>query len=64
MEKKDVPGYVLVWLRIRRMHDREQLHWLHRVRGYRKLTNNIISVGSGNKTKNFKFPVILDEDAS
>ena len=63
MEDEDVPAYVLVWLRIRKMHDRERLHWLHRVRGYKKLTNNIISVGTGKNTKSFKFPVVLGEDA-
>ena len=63
MEKEVKPEFVCVWLRIRKMHDRERLHWLHRVRGHRKLTDKIISIGSGDKAKNFKFPVILDEGA-
>ena len=63
MEAEEVPAFVLTWLRIRRMHDRERLHWLHRVRGYKLLTDKIISVGKGDKTKNYKFAAIL-EDAS
>jgi len=48
------------------MHDRERLHWLHRVRSYemKRGYKQTISVGKGEATQNFQFPVILGETAT
>lgn len=52
-------------LRIRKMNDSEQTDPAHKDRSYELSVEfkGVISVGTDDQTQNFKFPVILGEEA-
>jgi len=62
LKDDELPKSVSVLCRIRLMNSSERLHWLHRVKAYKLPRPDIIAVGAGKKTKNFKIPTILREE--
>ena len=62
-DEKEDDTDIAMRLRIRKMRDNERLDAAHKKRSYRIQNDRVISVGFGDKVKNYKFPPILKEDS-
>ena len=54
--------FIVIYLRIRKMFDNEQLDAAHRERSYKLVENRVVSMLAGDATKNFKFEYVFGED--